>query len=120
MTLKLNLNSNDGCFIHFNNKELLTKFKKEYTGKLGHNCCDGKGCLLIDIKTYQEANIIRYNFLKTFALFDNAKPTFECVICYENCISKVLLDCNHYFCFTCIETMKDYTDKCPLCRTKIK
>ena len=120
MSLNINLNSNEDCFIHFNNKELLTKFKKEYTGKLGHECCDGKGCLLIDIKTYKEANNIRYNFLKTFELLDDAKHTFECVICYKNSTNKVVLDCSHYFCLTCVETMKNYTNKCPLCRREIQ
>ena len=56
----------DKVFIHFNDTEKCLDFKKWYTGEIGHTCCRGKGCLLVNIKKNQEMHDIKKQFLEQY------------------------------------------------------
>jgi hypothetical protein len=44
----------------------------------------------------------------------------ECVICFELIDKKVVLNCNHYYCESCIQRwIKMGKYKCPICRYNI-
>ena len=44
----------------------------------------------------------------------------KCVICLDNFKTKKKLKCGHEFCSKCIAINLIYSNKCPLCRKKIK
>ena len=56
-------NIDDKQFIHFSSSKLCDQFKQQYRGNIGHTCCYGKGCLLLDVKTNSEMHNIRNTFL---------------------------------------------------------
>ena len=62
-----NINDKKQAFIHFKSKELCDKFKKKYTGVLGHTCCSGTGVKLVsfngvEVTTSEQIDEIRQNF----------------------------------------------------------
>ena len=50
-------------------------------------------------------------------LMNNQK---KCVICLDNFKTKKKINCGHEFCSKCIAINLIYSNKCPLCRKKIK
>ncbi len=55
--------TDSGTFIHFDNAKLCEQFKQSYTGRMGHTCCSGIGCFLINIDN-NNMHIIKKNFIK--------------------------------------------------------
>lgn len=53
----------DNYFIHFATTEECDEFKTIYKGNIGHTCCNGKGCLLKDVKSYNEIHKIKKSFI---------------------------------------------------------
>ncbi|XP_018427618.1 PREDICTED: E3 ubiquitin-protein ligase RNF8 isoform X3 [Nanorana parkeri] len=43
----------------------------------------------------------------------------QCIICSENFIEAVTLNCAHSFCFFCIQSWRKRKDECPICRQDI-
>ena len=67
-TLKMEDYYNDrhkNTFIHFDDSEICNQFKAQYKGALGHTCCNGEGCLLLDVDN-TERNKIEKEFLKKY------------------------------------------------------
>ena len=50
-------------FIHFQTPELCQQFKNSYLGNIGHTCCNGKGCLLLDVTENKEMHRLKRDFL---------------------------------------------------------
>ena len=56
-------NQDNNNFIHFENTELLNQFQTWYRGSIGHTCCNGLGCLLINVKDSSIVDSIKETFL---------------------------------------------------------
>jgi hypothetical protein len=56
---------NDLFYIHFDQPETCRDFMDDYNGngKIGHICCNGKGCHLLDITSWKEIHALRNKFL---------------------------------------------------------
>jgi hypothetical protein len=45
------------------------------------------------------------------------KKKFECVLCMELCVSRIVLECKHEFCFHCVKKWQSQGKRtCPYCR----
>lgn len=53
----------DSFFIHFETPQLCQQFKQYYTGPIGHTCCSGKGCKLLDVTSWNQIHNIKKIFL---------------------------------------------------------
>ena len=56
---------NDLFYIHFDQPETCRDFMDDYNGngKIGHICCNGKGCHLLDITSWKDIHELRNKFL---------------------------------------------------------
>tara|TARA_Y100000992_G_C21193403_1_gene456737 strand:- start:491 stop:922 length:432 start_codon:yes stop_codon:yes gene_type:complete len=123
-----------GSFVHFNSLDIMTQFKMDNTGKYlyGHECCGGKGILILNI-TQKEAieiekelskmnkNRIQQMRNKKYKNNNSKLSSFECSVCYEtyNLNNSAKINCDHLFCNSCIDQIKTKTNldnNCPLCR----
>jgi hypothetical protein len=53
----------NGYFIHFDNVNDCIRFRNYYTDKIGHVCCDGKGCLLPNETSQKNIHTLQKAFL---------------------------------------------------------
>lgn len=124
-----------GSFVHFDCLSIMNQFKMDNTGKYlyGHECCGGKGILILNI-TQKEAieiekelskmnkNIIHQMRNKKYKNNNSKLSSFECSVCYETCNlnDSAKINCEHLFCNGCINQIKNKAsleNNCPLCRT---
>ena len=52
-----------------------------------------------------------------------SNTTFECPVCYDECdpnCCRVTFGCRHAFCSACVQSLIEYSSRCPLCRAYIK
>ena len=78
----------DNNFIHFESVELCNKFKEWYSGSIGHTCCGGKGCLVIDASNNQKIREIQDDFVKTL----QKRVQFEPEDSPKESVFKVIID----------------------------
>lgn len=81
---------------------------------------------LLIIKTRCLISFERRNLkLKKLNLPANINPDSQCVICFDYLINssgdgvKCLHACEHNFHYTCLKSWLNYSNDCPICRTKI-
>ena len=58
-------------YIHFKSKELCETFKQNYTKPIGHTCCSGKGCKLLDVTSWSEIKQLKTDFELKMCTQDN-------------------------------------------------
>ena len=59
----INIKNND-FFIHFDTADECNRFRKTYYGMITeHICCNGKGCKIIGVSSYDEVYKIKNEFL---------------------------------------------------------
>ncbi len=115
----------EGSFIHFDSPKLMTQFKVNNRNKYsyGHECCGGKGLLVLNITAEEAIKIeIDYYNINKQNLNKNKKAIiepFECSVCFETTRTPADINCDHLFCKSCIDQIKNKTNlnnSCPLCR----
>ena len=52
----------DEFYIHFESNVLCDAFKQWYTKAIGHTCCSGKGCKLLDVTSWNEVRQLKKEF----------------------------------------------------------
>ena len=80
----------DKNFIHFESVELCNKFKEWYSGSIGHTCCDGKGCLVIDASNNKQIHEIQNDFVKSL----QTRVQFEREDSPKESVFQILMDSN--------------------------
>lgn len=49
-------------FIHFAEAETCARFRTQYGGAIGHVCCSGKGCRLLDVTSWDAVHQLQREF----------------------------------------------------------
>lgn len=114
-TSDVNYSSN---FVHFKSAYLIKKFKSCHSDlEFGHNCCGGRGICILNM-SQTEINKIKNEFLNTIKekkkIIYNLKGS--CGICLEEDINIDKTNCQHNFCYNCINKWKQRSNTCPICR----
>ncbi len=110
-------------FIHFNRTGLLYEFIKQYSGEIGHICCNGTGCKLVGLTSTKQVQQIRYDFLKNNTIADGTRSSeraqSECSVCLNTYDCEQRLPCDHSFCADCMVKLvaSNLSNTCPLCRS---
>uniref|UniRef100_A0AB39JAN1 RING-type domain-containing protein n=1 Tax=Florenciella sp. virus SA2 TaxID=3240092 RepID=A0AB39JAN1_9VIRU len=115
--------NNEGSFIHFDNPKLMRQFKRSNRDKYhyGHECCEGKGLLVLNINAEEaiKIEIEYYNINKQNKNKNPITEPFECSVCFETTTTSADINCDHLFCKSCIDQIKNkanLNNSCPLCR----
>ena len=56
----------DKIFMHFKESSICRDFKTWYQGPIGHTCCNGKGCLLPNLKNNKDMYELKKTFLEQY------------------------------------------------------
>jgi hypothetical protein len=54
--------TDDGFYIHFESNALCDAFKQWYTKAIGHTCCSGKGCKLLNVTSWSEIRQLKQEY----------------------------------------------------------
>ena len=60
---KIQIPGDDTYFIHFDTVEMCRQFQLTNPGEVGHMCCSGKGCRLVNIGSWDEMHKMKNTFL---------------------------------------------------------
>lgn len=61
-----------------------------------------------------------YNLDLKESLFSRTEREDQCCICLQQAKNPVVYNCNHYFCYDCINHWANTSETCPLCRQELR
>lgn len=60
---KIQILGGNTYFIHFDTVDMCRQFQLTHPGDVGHTCCSGKGCRLVNIGSWDEMHKMKKTFL---------------------------------------------------------